>query len=198
MTYRRQIELSFDIASFQGAKPSAVIDLCYMTASHEADSQPPAPEKAFFCACIRDYVRSLVLSEIKIPTLLQLVSSAWSRAIAASNNIRLLNCTFPTEVVAASESSMALKVAMLLVPLETKVHIAVDIEARSTPKGMDFAIVPRAHVVYGEQFKMDKVNEYLSTRLGGRITTQEENNAVESWSDIIVELHERLIARGRR
>jgi kinetochore protein Spc7/SPC105 len=198
MTYRRQIELSFDIASFQGAKPSAAIDLCYMAASQEADSQPPAPEKAFFCACIRDHVRNLVPSKIKVPALLRLVSSSWDRAIAASNNIRLLNCTFPTEVVEASESCMTLKVALLLVPLETKVHIAVDIQARGTAEGIDFAIAPQAQVVYGEQFKMDKVNEYLSTRLGDRITTQEENNAVESWSDVIVELHERLIARGRR
>ncbi|KAK8122360.1 chromosome segregation protein [Apiospora sp. TS-2023a] len=198
MTYRREIEVVFDIRAFQDAKTTSHIDLRYIAADREKNPQPKTVEKDFFVQCIGDYVRGLVQARAKISTLLRAIGAAWDKADAAADNIRLLNCTFPTEVARTSDSSIAAKIDMLLVPMQTKVQLTLDLESQPTPDGIEFRILPQAQVVYGEQFKIDKVCEYLCTRLGERVTTKKENNAVESWSDVVVELHERLIARGRK
>ncbi|KAK7984989.1 Spc7 kinetochore protein [Apiospora saccharicola] len=198
MMYRREIEVVFDIRAFQNAKTTSHIDLRYIAADREKNPQPKTVEKDFFVQCIGDYVRGLVQVRAKISTLLRAIGAAWDKADAAADDIRLLNCTFPTEVARTSDSSIAAKIDMLLVPMQTKVQLTLDLESQPTPNGIEFRIVPQAQVVYGEQFKIDKVCEYLCTRLGERVTTKKENNAVESWSDVVVELHERLIARGRK
>ncbi|KAK8851473.1 Spc7-domain-containing protein [Apiospora arundinis] len=198
MTYRREIEVAFDIGAFQDAKTTSQVNLSYIAANREKNPQPKTVEKDFFVQCIRDYVRGLVQTRMKISTLLRAIGAAWDKADAAADNIRLLNCTFPTEVARTSDSSLVAKIDMLLVPLETKVQLSMGLQSQPTPDGIEFSIVPTAQVVYGEHFKIDKVCEYLSTRLGERVTTKKENEAVESWSDVIVELHERLVARGRK
>ncbi|KAK7962321.1 uncharacterized protein PG986_003146 [Apiospora aurea] len=198
MTYRREIEVAFDIGTFQDAKTTSHVDLWYIAANREKNPQLKSAEKDFFVQCIRDYIRELVQAKAKISTLLRAIGAAWDKADAAADDIRLLNCTFPTEVARTSDSSIAAKVDMLLVPLETKVQLTLGLQSQCTSDGIEFRIVPQAQVVYGEHFKIDKVCEYLSTRLGERVTTKKENEAVESWSDVIVELHERLVARGRK
>ncbi|KAK7914689.1 Spc7 kinetochore protein [Apiospora marii] len=198
MTYRREIEVVFDIRAFQDAKTTSHVDLCYIAAGREKNSQPKTVEKDFFVQCIQEYVRGLVQARAKISTLLRAIGAAWDKADAAADNIRLLNCTFPTEVARTSDSSIAAKIDMLLVPMQTKVQLTLGLESQPAPDGIEFRIVPQAHVVYGEHFKIDKVCEYLCTRLGERVTTKKENEAVESWSDVVVELHERLVARGRK
>ncbi|ORY55480.1 uncharacterized protein BCR38DRAFT_356904 [Pseudomassariella vexata] len=198
MIYRREIELVFDIASFQGTKPNSCIDLWYIAANRENHPELATPEREFFVQCIRDHVRSLAQTKTEISTLLRMVSAAWQKAGAVADDIRLLNCTFPTEIVKTGDSSIAVKVAMLLAPLQTKVQIVIGLQTQKNGHGVDVAIVPQAHIVYGEHFKVDKVCEYLSTRLGSKVVTKEENEAVESWSDVIIELHERLLARGRK
>ncbi|KAK8064884.1 hypothetical protein PG994_007522 [Apiospora phragmitis] len=198
MTYRREIEVVFDLGAFQDAKTASHVDLWYIAANREKNSQPKSVEKDFFVQCIRDYIRGLVQARAKISTLLRATGAAWNKANAAADDIRLLNCTFPTEVARTSDSSIAAKIDMLLVPLETKVQLTLGLQSQPTPDGIEFHIVPQAQVVYGEHFKIDKVCEYLSTRLGERVTTKKENEAVESWSDVVVELHERLVARGRK
>ncbi|KAI0126491.1 Spc7 kinetochore protein, partial [Xylariales sp. AK1849] len=197
MTYRREIEVVFDIASFQGSKPNSRIDLWYIACSREPNPQPSTPEKEFFIQCIRDYVRSLAQAQTKISTLLRVVSAAWQQAGSVSDDIHLLNCTFPTQVVKTGDSSIAVKIALLLAPLQTKVSIVLGLQGRNTPDGVEVAIVPCAEVVYGEHFKVDKVGEYLTTRIGDRVVAKEENETRESWGDVVVELHERLLARGR-
>lgn len=198
MTYRREIEVVFDIRAFQGAKTTSHVDMCYIAADREKNPQPKTVEKDFFVQCIQEYVRGLVQARAKISTLLRAIGAAWDKADAAADDIRLLNCTFPTEVARTSDSAIAAKIDMLLVPMQTKVQLILGLESQPTPDGIEFRIVPQAQVVYGEHFKIDKVCEYLYTRLGERVTTKKENEAVESWSDVVVELHERLIARGRK
>lgn len=198
MTYRREIELVFDIASFQGAKPNAGIDLWYIAANRETNADPLTPEKEFFLQCIRDHVRALAQAQTKISTLLRVVSAAWLKAGAVSDDVRLLNCSFPTEVVKTGDSSIAVRTSLLLAPLETKVQIVLGLHGRNTADGIEIAIVPEARVVYGEHFKVDKVGEYLSTRIGNMVVTGEEKEGVERWGDVLVELHERLLARGRK
>ncbi|KAI1857108.1 hypothetical protein JX265_011309 [Neoarthrinium moseri] len=198
MTYKREIELVFDIASFQGTKPNSRIDLWYIAANRETQPQPISPEREFFVQCIRDYVRTLPQASTRIPTLLRVVGAAWRMAGAVFDDIRLLNCTFPTEVVKTGDSSIAVKLVMLLAPLETKIEIVLGLQAQRGPDGVQVAIVPQAEVIYGEHFKVDKVVEYLTTRIGSVVVTKAENQEKESWSDIVVELHQRLVARGRK
>ncbi|KAH8682377.1 hypothetical protein BX600DRAFT_374232 [Xylariales sp. PMI_506] len=197
MTYLKEIELVFDIASFRGSKPNGDIDLWYIAANRTVDPQPATLEKEFFVQCIRDYMRSLTQEKTRIADLLQLVSAAWRKANSLSDNIRLLNATFPLEVAKVGDSEIALKVALLLKPLETKVQIILGLRARNTTGGIEVSIIPHAQVIYGEHFKVDKVGEFLATRIGDSLVPS-EGDTKESWSDVIVELHERLLARGRK
>ncbi|KAI1426787.1 hypothetical protein F5Y12DRAFT_741213 [Xylaria sp. FL1777] len=199
MTYKREIELEFDVLSFRGAASSnSRIDLQYIVANGDRDSLPPSPEKEFFAQCIRDHVRGMTRAQTGIHTMLRTVSDVWEKANHVEANVRLLNCTFPTNVTRTSDSSMAIRSMLLLTPLETKVEIILVLRGQHTPKGLHISITPQARVVYGENFKIDKVAEYLATRIGTSVITEAEQGETESWSDIIVELHERLLARGRK
>ncbi|KAH8204992.1 hypothetical protein TruAng_000875 [Truncatella angustata] len=206
MTYRREIELVFDIASFQGSSNSTEtgnasnsrIDLWYIAANRDRDPQPATPEKEFFVQAIRDYVRSLNQASTKISTLLRAVGSAWTKAGAVANDIHLLNCTFPSTVTKTGDSSIAVRTALLLVSLETKLELTLGLQAKHTFQGVQVAIIPEAKIIYGEHFKVDNVREYLSTRMGDSIVSKADNPEREPWSDIVVELHDRLMARGRK
>ncbi|KAI1081960.1 Spc7-domain-containing protein [Whalleya microplaca] len=198
MTYLREIELVFDIASFQGKSSNSRIDLWYIAANQERHPQPATPEKEFFVQCIRDHIRGLAPAQTKIKDLLNVVSAAWRKGSRTAENVRLLNCTFPTNVTKTSDSSVAVRSSLLLAPLQTKVEISLGLHGQSTRDGVEVSVVPQARVVYGEHFKVDKVAEYLATRIGSRIVAKEEQGEVESWSDVVTELHERLLARGKK
>ncbi|OTA92507.1 hypothetical protein M434DRAFT_396385 [Hypoxylon sp. CO27-5] len=199
MTYRKEIELVFDVRSFKGLKPTnSTIDLWYIAANRELDPKPITPEKEFFLQCIRDHIRGLVQAQTKVKDLLGLVSAGWKKANHVAENVRLLNCTFRVNVTKTSDSSIAVRAPLLLPTTKTKVEITLGLHGKSTPDGVEVTIVPQARVVYGEQFKVDKIVEFLTARIGTRVVTKEENSSIESWSDVIVELHEKLIAKGRK
>ncbi|KAI8626676.1 Spc7-domain-containing protein [Xylariaceae sp. FL1651] len=198
MTYQREIELVFNISSFGRSASSSQIDLWYIAANRDRDPQPASPEKEFFVQCIRDHVRGMAQAQSKIHDMLSVVSGAWKKANHVAANVRLLNCTFPTNVTRTSDSSIAVRSTLLLAPLETKVEISLALHAQNTRNDVQVSIVPQARVVYGEHFKVDNVAEYLVTRIGTSVVTKEEQSDVESWSDVVVELHERLLARGRK
>lgn len=130
--------------------------------------------------------------------MLKAVGGAWRKANHVAHNIRLLDSTFRTNVARTSDASVAVRSTLLLAPLQTKVEVTLSLHAQSTPSGLEVALSPQAQVVYGEHFKIDKVVEYLATRLGGRVVTKDENPEVELWSDVLVELHDRLVARGKK
>ncbi|OTA64085.1 Spc7-domain-containing protein [Hypoxylon sp. EC38] len=199
MTYRKEIELVFDVRSFKGLKPTnSTIDLWYIAANRELDPKPITPEKEFFLQCIRDHIRGLVQAQTKVKDLLGLVSAGWKKANHVAENVRLLNCTFRVNVTKTSDSSITVRAPLLLPTTKTKVEITLGLHGKSTPDGVEVTIVPQARVVYGEQFKVDKIVEFLTARIGTRVVTKEENSSIESWSDVIVELHEKLIAKGRK
>ncbi|KAI5918335.1 Spc7-domain-containing protein [Camillea tinctor] len=198
MTYRREIELVFDVSSFQGKSANSHIDLRYIAANREHNPQPSTPEKEFFVQLIRDHVRGMVQAQTKICTMLDVVSAAWKKANHVVENVRLLNCTFPTTVSRTSDSAIDIRSILLLAALETKVEITLSLSGQGSRDGIDIAVVPSARVVYGEHFKADKVTEYLVNRIGTSLVTKEEDDKVESWSDIVVELHGRLTARGKK
>ncbi|KAI1378743.1 Spc7-domain-containing protein [Hypoxylon crocopeplum] len=198
MTYRREIELVWDPSSFKGLKPDARIELRYIAANRELEPQPLTPEKEFFIQCIRDHVRGLVQAQTRIKDLLQMVSGAWKKANRTAYNVRLLHCTYRTNVTKTSDSSVTVRSLMLLAPLKTKVEVTLALQGQSTPGGVEVTIVPQARVIYGEPFKEENITEFLTSRIGPRVVTKEEQSDIETWSDVVLELHERLLARGKK
>ncbi|KAH6900378.1 hypothetical protein B0T10DRAFT_470409 [Thelonectria olida] len=193
LAYKREIEMVFDIASFKTRRPNARIDLWYIGDTRERDPVPMTAEKEFLLECIRDHVRALPQSRTKTSHLLGMVAAAWDQANDLSSRINRLNVTFPTTVRKTSDSSVAVTTSLLLVPLETRVEATLHIMGQSGPDSLDVAIAASAKVIYGEHFNVAKVGEFLNTRLGKQMGDMEEE-----WSDIMVELHARLIARGRK
>ncbi|KAK2063414.1 Spc7 kinetochore protein [Colletotrichum caudatum] len=196
MTYRKEIELVFDLASFQHGQKNSRIDLWYIAANRETNPVPLTTERDFFLQCIRDHIRALPQSRTKIADLLHLVRAAWDKANCTSNHIRQLNITFPTAIARTSDSSVAVKSSLLLSQIQTKVEIALEIRGSSKPDGIDFTLHPVAKVIYGEHFNTGKMGEFLTTHLGDRALSREEG--APSWSNVVVDLHERLLARGRK
>ena len=194
MTYKREIELVFDIASFQPGQPSSRIDLWYIADNKDGGGgTAKTAEKEFFLQCIRDYIRALPQSKTAVPELLRVVGAGWDKARLTASRIQSVNISFPTTVTKTSDSSVAVTSSIMLVPLETRVEITLNLVGRSGSDGVEFGLMPEARVVYGEHFNVAKVGEFLATRMGETVGGSEED-----WSDIVVELKERLIARGRK
>lgn len=193
MTYKREIELVFDVSSFQPGARNSQIDLWYIADSRETSPIPRTAEKEFFLQCIRDYVRALEQSRTKPSELLKSVQEAWDKAGIVSNQIKQISATFPINVARTSDSSIEMTTSILVVPLQTKVEVTFECHHRDVMKGLDVELVPQAAVIYGENFNVGKIGEFLTSRIGRQVGAKEEN-----WSDILVELHGRLVARGRK
>ncbi|KAF5595453.1 spindle pole body [Fusarium subglutinans] len=189
----REIEIVFDIAAFHEHQPNSTIDLWYIADNREQNALPKTTEKEFFLQSIRDYVRALPHSRTEVAHLLKSVQNAWDKANLVSSQVARLNATFPTTVEKTSDSSIAITTSLLLVPLETRLEIKLDLQGQSSAEALDVMIAPDAKVVYGEHFNVPKVTEFLTTRIGKFVGAGEEQ-----WSDVMVELHGRLIARGRK
>ncbi|CAM1504517.1 Fc.00g021080.m01.CDS01 [Cosmosporella sp. VM-42] len=193
MAYRREIELVLDTAAFRSHQPNSRIDLWYIADAREHYAVPKTPEKEFFLQCIRDHIRALPQSRTKISHLLHMVRLSWDKANLVSSQISRLNVTFPTKVMKTSDASLAMTSSLLLVPLETRVETTLHLHGESGPDGLEVTLAPEAKVIYGEHFNVAKVGEFLAARIGKRVDAGEEE-----WSDVMVELHERLIARGKK
>ncbi|KAG6081775.1 hypothetical protein E4U16_006976 [Claviceps sp. LM84 group G4] len=192
MCYKREIEIVFDVASFQPHQQNSRIDLWYIGDGNEATRAKTA-EKEFFLHCIRDHVRALPQNRTKILHLLNTVRTAWDKARFVSSQISIINVTFPTSVVKTSDSSVAVRSSLLLSGLKTRVETTFHLRGQSMPQGVDIGISTQVHVVYGEHFNVGKVGEFLANKIGNKMGTKQEG-----WGDVLVELHKRLIARGRK
>lgn len=202
MTYRKEIELVFDAASFaddarkKHAADSAV-DLWYIAGRRESCPVPLTPELDFFLKNIRDHVRGLPQAQTPIRTLLRAVSTAWNKANAVANCIRLLRVSSPTEIMKTSDNTILVKPALLIAPLTTKVEITFQLTCHSSVDGIDIAVSPSAAVVYGERFNEPKMGEFLLSRCGTHIEERGQATKV-SWGAAVAELAEKLLARGRK
>lgn len=197
MTYRREIELVFDVASFKPGQSNSRIDLWYVAATRDHNPLPSTAEREFCLQCIRDHVRGLPQSQTKVSRMLKLVSAAWDRANALANQVYQLNLTFPTSVIRTSDLSIAVRSTLLLAPLQTKVEVMLGIHSSTTPKGLDFIVSSQAGIVYGEQFNAAKMAEFLSPRVGDHVYSRAEKET-ELWSNVVSDLHAKLMARGRK
>ncbi|KAI1774658.1 Spc7-domain-containing protein [Hypoxylon cercidicola] len=204
LSYQRDIELLFNTPAFAGLTPgNARIDVWYVAANRDRNPQPATPEKEYFVDCIRDHLKGLVQAQTKPKDLLDMVSGAWKKAKYITENVRILNSTFITKVTRTSSSSMAIRATVLLAPLKTKVELTFAIHGQSAQNGIEFTIKPEAQVVYGEQFKVDKIVEFLQTKIGTCVDSEHaygngERSNLMTWSDTVVELKERLLARGKK
>ncbi|KAL7787393.1 hypothetical protein V8C37DRAFT_390588 [Trichoderma ceciliae] len=193
MTYKREIELVLDITSFQPQQPNSRIDLWFIADSREVNPLPKTAEKEFLLQCIREHIRAMSQSRTKLSHLLNVVRAAWDKSNWVSREVGRINVTFPTKVTKTSDSSIAVISSLLLAPLETRVEVAFNLKGSSGPEGVNVDVSTDASVVYGEQFNVGKVGEFLATRIGKNVGAEGEQ-----WSDVVVELYEKLIARGRK
>ncbi|POR38027.1 Kinetochore protein spc7 [Tolypocladium paradoxum] len=193
MAYMREIELVFDIASFQPHQPNSRIDLWYIADGRENNPVPKTAEKEFFLQCIRDHIRALPQSRTKPSDLLDVVRTGWDKAQLVSSHVNRVNVTFPTTVTKTSDSSIAMTSSLLLVPLETRVEVTLHLHGHSGSAGIDVGLSAEGNVVYGEHFNVGKIGEFLAMRIGDRVAAEGED-----WSDVVVELQQRLIARVKK
>lgn len=203
MTYRKEIELVFDAASFQTTDspatehPNSRIDLWYIAANRELDPLPLTAEKDFLLQNIRDHIRGLPQSRTHVKDLLRAVSVAWNKANAVQDDIQFLNISCPTTVVKTSDNSILVKSMLLIGPLTTKVEISFHLTCQSGDAGIDVEISPTAFVVYGERFNEPKMREFLLNRCGDEVEERDYRTKV-SWGDAVAELGDKLLARGRK
>lgn len=148
----------------------------------------------FFVQTIADHILALPPSRTKISSMLRLVSDAWDKAAYVSKQVQRMNLTFPTTVCkAASGPGVAVKSSILVAPLGSRVEVLLNLQDHGAPDAVQIAVVPEAKVLYGEKFNVTKVTEFLSGRLGKTVGEKEE-----AWGDVFVELHQKLLARGRK
>lgn len=201
MTYRKEIELVFDASSFQSNNSTARqasnsrIDLWYIAANRELCPLQLTPEKEFFLQSIRDQIRGLPQAQTQVKDLLDIVSKGWNKANAASNSIRLLKTSSPTEITKTSDNTILVKSMLLIAPLTTKVEISFHLTSHSSEDGINVEVAPNATVVYGERFNEPKMKEFLLNRCGDNIEVKSEK---VYWGAAVAELGEKLLARGRK
>lgn len=200
MTYRRDIELVFDASSFMSngsvapvkARENTRIDLWYIAANRELNPSPLTHEKDFFLQNIRDYCRSLPQAQTTVKKLLDVVSASWTTSLQVVNNIRSLNRHYPTDVSRTSDSSILVTSTLLLAPLASKVKVQLGVNAQHSEQGLAVQLTPQVNVVYGERFNEPKMSEFWVNRTA--LTGAEE----KAWGGIVLELEEKLLARGRK
>ncbi|KAH0597791.1 hypothetical protein MHUMG1_04163 [Metarhizium humberi] len=193
MAYKREIEVVFDVASFQPHQKNSRIDLWYIGDNKDGHLQSKTAEKEFFLQCIRDHIRALPQSRTKILDLLSIVRNAWDKARFVTLQLHAVNITFPTSVTKTSDSSVAVTSSLLLTPLRTRVETTLHLQGHSATKGVDVEISTQVKVVYGEHFNVNKVGEFLANKIGDKL-----GDKGEDWRDVLIELQQRLIARGKK
>lgn len=209
-TYKREIELAFDLASFKAHnKQRPAIEMRYIANKRERNVIPLTPERKFFIECISSHLQGLSHSSLSVNRLLTIVSDAWDKANTAAEQIRLLNLTFPTKVTRTSDTTLEVRSSLLLAPLQTRVEFCLALDKISTTKNSDsfeVKVTPDAKVIYGEQFTKSKLNDFLKNKLGkqvlGKVEQQQasDNKKKQSqeWSEVVLELYKRLLAKGAK
>ncbi|KAL2126163.1 hypothetical protein VTI74DRAFT_1578 [Chaetomium olivicolor] len=198
MRYKREIELTFDIASLQQRQAqTASIAIRYVA---ETPLQCPL-EKEFFLHRIREHLRAAISRGSPKPSqLLAVVSAAWDKADAVSEHVRRLNLSFPTNVTrAVTDEAVNITASVLLVPLQTRVEITLNLGVEGGDDGLEVLVTPEAKVVYGEQFNAGKMTEFLAGRVGGALEKDKETQEKKmGWDEAVLELYKRLLEKGKQ
>lgn len=215
MTYKREIELAFDLASFKAHNNSEgpVIEVRYIAHKRERNVIPLTPERKFFIECIGTHLQGLSNSSLSVNRLLNIVSDAWDKADAAAEQIRLLNLTFPTSVSRTSPTTLEVRSSLLLAPLQTRVEVTLTLaQVSGRNNSFEVKVTPDAQVIYGEQFTKSKLNDFLKNKLGKQLLghgqqkveqqqqqgKKKQQQQSQEWSEVVLELWKRLLAKGAK
>ena len=205
MTFRGALQLSFRPGAFRtndteedvAYSGNAPIRLTYIADSHEHYPQLLSTEKRFFLQFMRAQLQSLQQSQVLVKDLLHFISSSWQRACQVAEEARVLGVHFRTEPAILSDENMAINSSVLLRATKTKLNIAfeVGIQSKEGVLGLDVTIKSSARVVYGEPLNGKKMGDFLEQKLAARQNGLGEGTR---WAQVVGELEERLIIRGRK
>jgi kinetochore protein Spc7/SPC105 len=191
----------FDASSFRSdAQPETAsdqantrIDLWYIAGNRELNPLPVTAEKEFFLQNIREHCRCLPQAKTSIRDLLNVVSASWTKALKINDEISALSLDLPTTTTKTSDNAILVSSSLLLKPLATKVEFKFHMVAVSTGEGVDIEVFADAAVVYGERFNEKKMGEFILSRIGNGT-----DDSRASWRSAVLEMEEKLLARGRK
>lgn len=207
MVYQNQLQLFFDTASFLpnggGCDPgnslaerdNRPISLIYIADSLEHHPQPLTTDKRFFLQLIRAQLHCLPQHSTLVRDLLNFVSDGWNTATRVHESLRRLQMEHVLDVSILSDERLGIQVSVLLPKVETKVHLRFELAACTTPtvSGPGFRVQTDTQVVgkvvYGEQYKEQKMSDSIMKRIGGK---------VEGWEEAVRDLKMKLEATGRK
>jgi len=204
MTYRRDLELSFDVSSFlpnDSSRPAintenSPIELSYIADRREYHPQRLTASKNFVLRNLRGQLGRLKQSATKVKDLLTLTSETWNKARMIEEDVRMLNLYCPTEATISGDSSRSLLVrsTLLLTPRATKVEVVFTAAFREEGSSGAVAVEPKARVIYGEQLDERKMSEFLTGKIAGTVPS----GAQDEWAAAVRGLGERLIGKGKK
>ncbi|KAI9769163.1 MAG: hypothetical protein M1839_003798 [Geoglossum umbratile] len=204
MTYRRDIELSFDVSSLLPndiSRPAAKtenspIELSYIADRREYHPQQLTTSRTFVLLNLRAQLGRLQQSATKVKDLLKLVSEAWNKANIIEEDVRLLNLYCPTEAVIPDDGSRKLlvKSTLLLASRATKVETVFAVAPGGEHASNTLEVEPNARVIYGEQLDERKVSEFLAGKVAGTVLSGTQGG----WGAAVRGLGERLIGKGKK
>ncbi|KAF2814893.1 Spc7-domain-containing protein [Mytilinidion resinicola] len=197
MTHLNDLELYFYPESFATGKntPNASISLSYVGDSATPHPRPMTTSKRFFLQLLRAHLQCLSQSQTSISDLLMLIKNSWATARAVAEGVQCLSRTYITEESILSDERIAIRSAMLLPTLQTKVKVTFEVGVGIGNDGVETSVSTKAEVVYGEKYKEDKMREFLSQYVGDSVKAEDE---MKVWADAVLDLTNRLRSRGRK
>lgn len=207
MTYNHTLQLYFSPHSFLASDTQAdtapdqansSISLVYIADAHEHHPKPLTTEKRFFLQIMRAQLQFLEQSKTRVNELLAFVSSSWQKACRIAEEARVLGSQYITEPTILSDETLAIRSAILLRKMKTKVNVSFEVGVRTGAgaAGIDVSVKPSAAVVYGEALNEKKMGDFLEQKTGGK--RKGKNVDGPRWGLAVRELEDRLIARGKK
>ncbi|KAH0537926.1 hypothetical protein FGG08_005408 [Glutinoglossum americanum] len=205
MTYRRDIQLAFDVSSFlpnDSSRPamkleSSPIELLYIADRRDFNAQQLSAPKNFVLINLRALLDGLQQSATKVKDLLVLVSDAWNKANTIEEDARILNLHYPTEAVISGNNreTLLVKSTLLLPSRTTKVEVVFNVAFRLEGGFNHLMVVePKSRVVYGEQLDERKMSEFLTGKIVGTVHAGKQGG----WGTAVRGLSERLAGKGKK
>lgn len=197
MVHRNQLEIFFDVAAFgpSASKGShnARISLSYTADQNVHKPQPLTTEKRFFLQLLRAHLHSLTQHETTVRDLLEFISASWAQCLALAEEVHRLDLERITHCDILSDERLAVKSMLLIPSVATKVYITFEIGAAAKASTVEVKLNARAEVAYGEQYREDKMRDFLKTRIGEGMSAGKS-----TWADAVRELGKKLTQRGKK
>ena len=203
MTYKSQLELSFQPSAFQQQHTSDTdekrsngpIRLNYIGNDY---SKPPQRSKPlsttlrFFLQLLRASLHGIAQCTTSIADLLALVSEGWDTATAVAEAERRMSIETCTAAQILSDERLAIDAEILLTQVRSKVRVTFEIAAFVALADLRLHCSVRTYVtvVYGEQYNEKNMTEFMK----GLIS----EDSLKGWDEAIRDITGKLIARGAK